>query len=108
MTEPKRRGRPPNAQREDGGVALSAHERHGLCEEAFWAFDMDQEAVRFDSRGRRWVFVEVRRGEERDLMLKLQVCEMIAEEFIPIAVLKEGYGRPRIEQAVRTLDGLMR
>lgn len=103
MTDAPKRSRKPDAP--VGAQVLSEHELTGLFAEAFEAYDMMDERVRFDSLHRRWVFVVVKPEQQSELLLKLQRGKDVLEEFIPTPILATALGRPKIEEVVRALDG---
>lgn len=105
MTEAPKRGRKPHAI--PGAQALSDHELTGLYAEAFEAYDMVDERVRFDSRNRKWVFVVVKREEHAELLLKLHRGQDVREDHISTAILASEMGKPMIRDVVRALDGAL-
>jgi len=84
--------------------ALGENELTGLFAEAFEAYDMADERVRFDSKNRRWQFRPDREGVHSTLHLELKRLEDVREDHISTAILGCEKGRPMIEDVVRKLD----
>lgn len=83
---------------------LGENELSGLFAEAYEAYDMADERVRFDSRNRRWQFRPDRQGVHSTLHLELKRLEDVREDHISTAILGCDMGRPMIEDVVRKLD----
>lgn len=103
MTDaPKRRAAQPI--KAEVRAALAGYELQGLCAEAFEAYDMQDERVRFDTLNRRWVFVPVKRDDQSELMLKVQRGLQVAEDYISTAQLAAEIGKARIVDVIHSLD----
>lgn len=105
MSDAPKRSRQPDAPK--GAQLLTDHELCGLFAEAYDAYDMMDERVRFDSKGRKWVFVVVKRDDHSELMLKLHRGQDVREAYIRTNILASLQARPKIEDTVRALDGAL-
>lgn len=92
----------PGGSRPKG--ALIEHELAGLFAEAFEAYDMMGERLRFDSLGRRWDFYPDKAGDHSVLRLKVTRLEDVREDTISTAMLASDLGKPMVEDVVRALD----
>ena len=85
-------------------AALTEHELTGLFAEAYEAYDLQDERVRFDTRNRRWLFRPDRQGNDAVLLLQLKRLNDVREDTISTALLASDMGRELVEDVVRKLD----
>lgn len=88
-------------------AVLGDHELTGLFAEAYEAYDMQMERVRFDTAGRRWWFVPESRQGQSVLLLQLKAVYGDApprEDTISTHLLASDLGREMVEDVVRRLD----
>lgn len=105
--QPKRRGRPPKV-REEAPVAsvsaISTHERAAIAREAWEAYDMQDDRVRFDSLGRKWdLRMDNLDGHWKLRLLLVRGMTAKAAE-VPQAALGTETGYQHVERAVADLD----
>lgn len=96
--------RPPEADAQ-AVASLGENELRGLFAEAFEAHDYQDERVRFDTKGRKWVFAPAKVKDHSVLSLRLERLQDFAEDNIPTNILGSDLGKPMIEDVVRKLDG---
>ena len=84
--------------------ALTEHELGGLFAEAFEAYDLQFQRIRFDSRNRKWEFTPEKAREQSVLLLRVTRLADVREDTISTALLASEMGREMIEDVVRKLD----
>jgi len=111
-------GAPPEAFDHDGDGkpggslkrTLHAPELNGLSEEAFYAYDMQTEQIRFDTLGRRWEFRPdvAQPGNRACLLLEVKRLDTVKEYRIANDQLGINKGQDLIADAVASLDEAVR
>ena len=99
-------GDPGGSKRKNAGVGK--HELEALAREAFEAYDMQDDRVRFDSAGRKWVLRMDNSSGHWELSLHLSRGLHEASDSVSQIVLGSSAGYEAVEKAVKRLDGAVK
>lgn len=105
-------GAPPEKFDHDGdGLPGGSKPKHlpefelsGLFAEAFEAYDMRDDRIRFDSKGRKWTFRLGATNDQSELHLTLTRLNDERTDKISTALIATEMGSEFIEASVRALD----
>lgn len=87
---------------------VNYHEQTAIVREAWEAYDMQDDRVRFDSAGRKWVFRMDNSTGFWELSLHLSRGLHEADEAVSQVVLGSSSGYEAVEKAVKRLDGAVK
>lgn len=89
-------------------TVLGEHEMSAIAREAFEAYDFQEERVRFDTKGRKWVFeVEVIPPGHAVLRLSVSRLDDARTTTIPTSTLGCDAGQPACYAAVSAMSEAM-
>ena len=99
-------GQPGGSKRKDASVGK--HELEALTREAFEAYDMQDDRIRFDSMGRKWSFRMSSESGHWELLLVLQRGLAEEAERVPQLTLGSSAGMSAVFERVSKLDGVVK
>lgn len=89
-------------------VGVNLHEQTAIVREAWEAYDMQDDRVRFDSAGRKWVLRMDNSSGHWELALHLSRGLHEASDSVSQVVLGSSSGYEAVEKAVKLLDGAVK
>ena len=104
MARPKRVK--PDADEAPAAVpGVGVHELAAISDEAFEAYDMQGERMRFDTVGRRWTFRlgKINGGESVLELIVERAPDAYRVDTISTALLASEMGRPMVADVVKTM-----